>query len=178
MSRHARFSRLPGSARRYRDNETGQEISDRQRKKILEARGEIKRINIVLKHDLAKQRREYQKIVESRFRALQSQTGQTPSKRAIMADPELKAIVKNTKKQRRKISKIKRRMPGKPLSQMALTKEDIAILREHNEAMKRFLKFIGRRDGIPDWVPVGASAEFRAGKLRRTRLPAKWRIYT
>lgn len=46
---------------------------------------------------------------------------------------------------------------------------------EAAERTKLALIALGRREGIPDWVPVGASDRFRSGKIRPNRIPAKYR---
>ena len=52
-------------------------------------------------------------------------------------------------------------------------KDDPASL----QATKDALAALGRRNGIPDWVPPGASDKFRVGTLRRDRLPKKFEAY-
>lgn len=68
----------------------------------------------------------------------------------------------------------------KTLSELKLDRETKAGNRyyktkEENDRARDALKVLGRRDGIPDWVPVGMSGKAKAGKLRQSRIPARFR---
>lgn len=40
---------------------------------------------------------------------------------------------------------------------------------EQEARVRQALEVLGRREGIPEWVPVGGSDKFRAGKMRKPR---------
>jgi len=77
-------------------------------------------------------------------------------------------------------------VPGEKVSKIDLRKSeefkrasrDIKARGRSAEAegrRKGALKTLGLRQGIPDWVPVGLSDRYRAGKLRRDHIPKAWR---
>lgn len=175
-----RFIRLPGTARRYLDTVTGKDISDRQRVKIAKEQGLIKRLDIARKANENRYRQEYRSRVASRVKELQSQgitnaAGKPIGKRDVMRDPEFKRLNKEARKSRQVAKKILAKY-GDAADFSDLTEKQIAALKKNQESMRAFLKYIGRRNGIPDWVPVGESDSFRRGKIKSpSDLPARWK---
>lgn len=169
-----RFIRLPGSARRYLDTVTGKEISDRQRVNISREAGLIKRLDIARKANETRYRKEYQSRVASRVEQLRSQ-GLNVGKRDVMRDPEFKRLNKEARQSRAAAKKILRDYTG--ASDFSdLTPKQIAALKRNQDAMRSFLKFIGRRNGIPDWVPVGESDAYRKGRIKvPSDLSKRWK---
>jgi hypothetical protein len=175
------WKRLPGTSRRYQDEETGQILSDRQYRKMRELLGQRKHFDLPR---LAKQRR-----AQQRYNDLVKQFSQhiIETAEAQLSEAErlleeggiedagfidedevydyieealtMKRRAKRTTMRhadfRRAIRTLKDRTPGK----------------EANDRRIEALKLLGRREGIPDWVPEGMSDRFRRGKLRRDRIP-------
>jgi hypothetical protein len=170
-----RFKRLPGAARRYLDLATGLEVSRRQRDILmdLEGGGRQRVTDVVKLAERRRQMKRYQSLVDDYQDKLAAQ-GKQLNRQAIRTDKEFKALVKDLNKltKQREISKTR---PGKKPSKKSggkVTDADLRAERRANDKLKKLLIELGRRQGIADWVPVGWSDAFRAGRIKsRANLP-------
>lgn len=176
------FRRLPGPGRRY-VSPAGEEISYRAYRDILERERLVQRLGAVELANARLRRREFQQIVNqmAKVQAEALDRAIAEGERAGLPRPELDLL----KKQRRTVRQTAIRSPER--------KSAIDVLRETNkqrtmsggrrtyrsseaeERTKRALIALGRREGIPDWVPVGYSDQFKRGSFRRSNVPRRFR---
>jgi hypothetical protein len=166
----SKFTRTGGTARRYIDPATGKDISRRQYDKLKKAAGTYKRVTDVVK--LAEQRRKQARYnsLAAEYQAKMAAKGKAMKLGDIRKSDTFKNAVtelKRANKARNKIAKAER--AGKPA-----TKEELA---KSNARLKKILEKLGRREGIPAWVPVGFSDRYRQGKLKSpANLPKAYRF--
>lgn len=178
MAEASRFRRLSGASRRYLDTTTGLTVSRRQRDVLQSLEpGGIARITDLTK--LAERRRQmkrYQSLVDDYQDKLESQ-GKQLNKQAIRTDKEFKNLVRDLNKITKEKASVSR--PGKKPRKKGGGKPSEAELRAErraNDKLKKLLIKLGRRQGIADWVPVGWSDAFRAGRIKsRANLPKHFR---
>lgn len=146
------FKRLPGASRRY-STPTGAVISDRQYRKVVEAQGAKGTFSAQRQAIQVRAQRQYNRLL-SKAATRAREEGRPASKADIRKSAEFKQAVQDVQERRRK---------GQPYT-------------EAQEARKRrALETLGYREGIPAWVPVGLSDRYRAGKLRKSRIPKAYR---
>lgn len=155
--------RLPGSSRNYQNDQTGEVLSRRQYDSMQELFGERK---LMPPKRLHEQRLAQHRYNERRkhFQSDQStKLGRPVTYKEASTSKELKKITKQLKSLDKVVGRDKH---GKPIL-LRDTPEGRRMLRED-------LKQLGRRRGIPDWVPPGLSDKFHQKKLRKDRIPKKW----
>jgi hypothetical protein len=156
--------RLPGADRRYHNSDTGETLSRRQYDKMREFEGERSKFD---KTRLAKQvvaQKKYNNRLKSYVQAERSK-GREITKSQARTSAELKAINKDFKKLHKVVGTDKN---GRPIL-FRDTPEGRTHLRDD-------LVKLGRRNGIPNWVPPGLSDRYRQGKLRPSRVPKKFSL--
>lgn len=169
-----RFTRLPGTERNYRDNVTGKTVTRYQRDKIAEAEGMRSRMDVVRRANFRRQMAQYRSTVEQRERELRS-SGRDVKSIDVRRDPELKKLNQAARKARKRLRDTMKASAATGGDLNKMSAKQLRAANANQQAMKDFLKYIGRRSGIPDWVPVGASDDYRRGRLRRDRPLKKWR---
>lgn len=158
------WSRLPGSSRKYINVQTGQVLSRRQFDKVAQAAGARKSLDIAEKAKRRTKQARYQDLVED-YIAQQKAKGKTITKRQARTSQEFKSLIKDLKSTSKSAPK---KLSGDKL---------IEFRRRQNKKKLKILKELGRRDGLPDWLPVGFSDRFRTGKIvKRSDLPKEWRL--
>ena len=142
-----RFVRLAGKSRRYRDLETGREVSRRRRDALIDAsigRGKREAIGA---EKAARATKAYNNLAHFFREEHAKQTGYRMSLREARNSPEMRAAFQSLVHARTKKQKL------------------------------RALKKLGLRDGLPDYIPPGESGKRRygykryAGSYRKIRMP-------
>jgi hypothetical protein len=152
----AGYKRLPGAARRYVNTATGEIIADRQYRKLTAASG---RKTSISPQRLAIQRRaqrNYNRLLNEytkteRAKGTKRQDGRPIDKASVRKSAEFRSIISDLKLK-----------PTTPENR-----------RKRRDALKR----AGYRAGIPDWVPVDESPDYKSGKLKRWQQVPKARRY-
>ena len=160
------YRREPGAARRY-VGPAGERLSYRQYRARVEAAGRVERLSPV---DLANARRRQRafndiinQIAKVRGQALDNAIDNAV---AAGAPPETVRALR-TERRTLKSAAIKsptRKQALKDLEKFHHKKDAASQLRT-----KEALIALGRRAGVPEWVPVGASDKFKTGRLRPPR---------
>lgn len=150
------WSRLKGAARRYQ-SPAGDIIADRQYRKIVGNAG--------ARTSFDAPRLERQRAAQQQYNRLLSQAAARARQEGGAGSPgATKAELRKSQAFKQTVTDIKQhRKRGRVWSQASEDKK------------RRALETLGYRAGIPAWVPVGLSDKFRAGKLRRDRIPKAWR---
>jgi hypothetical protein len=171
MARLQGFRRERGSGRGY-IGPNGERISYRQYRNLLEREGAVQRLDPVELANARRRQRAFNDIINQmakvRSRALEHAIENAEELGDDEAAEELRSELRHVK-----IEAIK-----SPSRKEALTDLKTFAHRKDAEGMERTklaLIALGRREGIPDWVPVGGSDRFRSGKLRRDRIPQRLR---
>lgn len=162
----ARFIRQKGANRSYLDLDTGLIISQRQKEKLTRERGTLKPLDPVKLSELRRSRKTYNSLIADVV-SLREDKIRDEIENAIYDGDFAKA-----KALEKKSRTITREVMNDPEIKRAI--RDLKTAGEGKagqEQRKRALKVLGRRKGIPDWVPPGGSDSFRLGKLRKDRLP-------
>lgn len=187
----ARFTRLPGTARNYRDNVTGIVYSRRQLDAIKRGIDEIRTIEGAkikapkgaaapikpmsgerLQQQRAAQHR-YNAIVKD-YKAKLKAEGKLLEKENVRSRKELKALLDELKKASKK-QKAAKQGARESQSERDFRRYEKLSKKANNE-LRRVLEKMGRREGVPKWLPVGFSEKFRKGEIKtRADLPKKWR---
>ena len=160
----SRFKRLPGKDRRYLDTTTGIDISRRQYDNFKRFKDELKPKDIATKARQRQKQQRYQGLVDD-FQTKQADKGVQLSKREIRNSEDFKSLFKQLNTVTKKQQKLKSGDTS-PKTRKQLNDETVKLLTK-----------LGRRDGIPGWVPVGFSDRFRKGKLKSpANLPKAYRF--
>lgn len=176
------YRRLSGSTRSY-EAPSGQTISYRQYRNIVEAEGAVRRLDALALANRRQSQRTTNDIIRQMAnvrgraieREIESLEGQIDA--GFIDEGDVEEIIEELREERRTI---KSRVIKSPSRKEALadlkrySKARHAAMRGHRpmgfdeqELGKRALTALGRREDIPDWVPVGASDKFRQGQLQR-----------
>lgn len=158
------WRRVPGTSRQYINVATGQKVSRRQYDKFATAAGVRQPLDIAEKAKRRVKQARYQDLVED-FVAQKKSQGIKITKRQARSSKELKGLLGDLKK------------ASKPAPKKLSGEKLLDYRRKQNRKKLNLLKKLGRRDGLPDWLPVGFSDRFRTGKIvKRSDLPKEWRL--
>jgi hypothetical protein len=171
---------VPGdTARRYR-GPNGELISYRQYRNLLERGGQVHRLDIV---SLANQRRKqhaFNDIIDQLAKVRTRQIENLIEHAEEIGDDE---VISELEQQLRYVRTEAIRSPARKealqtLKKYGHRKHDGRYNNVQDELkVREALIALGRREGIPDWVPVGGSDRFRSGRLRRNRIPRTLQPY-
>lgn len=161
----AGWRRLPGSSRRYIGPGTpAAGISRRQYDKIAAAAGARKPLDIVAQAKNRVKTSRYKDLVADFITQKKSQ-GVVLKPSQARQSAEMKSIVKQLK------------AANKPAPKKLTGDALLNYRRAKNKKLLKILKELGRRDGLPDWLPVGFSDAYRRGKIvSPANLPQGWRL--
>lgn len=187
-------TRLPGYRRGGHYNRgyitpEGAEITYRAYRNRLEAAGAVQRLNPVDLANLRRRQSAFNRIVEQmvdvRGRAidraidLAEEIGEDEEaddlreqkrtlKRTVIKSPSRKEALHELSRLNHKQSSLYERiLDAEKRGDYGTAARLRAERRESQQAEAGPLKVLGRREGIPDWVPVGGSADFKTGRLVR-----------
>lgn len=167
------YRRLAGSARKYA-TPTGETITYRAYRKALEAAGAVQHLDPADLANVRRRQRDFKDIVDQMVKV-----------RAKELDARIEYAEELGEEEELEDLREERRTLRRSVIQSGVRKNALADLKKHHhkknpesfEATVNALKALGRRGGIPDWVPPDLSDAFRRGKLRRDRLPAAFKAY-
>lgn len=192
------YVRRPGSRREYVTPE-GEVISYRQYRKSLEAAGAVRHLEAADLANVRRRQEAFNRIIDQMARVRREAIeAQIEAAEEIGEEEEADELREELRYVRRTaIRSPSRKQALSDLRRYAHQWRDPASGRvyssheaarragvrnpvaerssESEERTREALKVLGRREGIPDWVPVGASDRFRAGRIRRTSTPAHQR---
>lgn len=165
------YRREPGTARGY-ISPTGERISYRQYRADVTAADLVTHLDAV---DLANARRKqtaFNDIINQMAKVRRRSLDNVIENATAAGDPELAAELAE---ERRTLKSQLIKSDARKEALRDLKKFGHGDSAEARERTKLALIALGRREGVPDWVPVGGSDRFRSGKLRRDRIPASMR---
>ena len=157
------WRRLKGKSRRYKNDDTGQELSDRAMRKLRELQDE----RTVFSNARLARQRSAQARYNSTLRSYVEK--ERASGKSIKLGEARKSADFATKYKR--LSDLGRTRPSVKIKSKSRRK--VSSFNGHKyyssntkqAQMRRILRDLGKREGIPDWVPVGLSADYREGRL-------------
>lgn len=169
------YRRLAGAERRYATPEGGT-ISYRQYRNILERENLVQRLEAADLANRRRQQRQFNEIIKTmsnvRAKALDVQIAIAEERGDVGEAHQLRIERRHVKS-----TAIKSDLRKQALADLQRYGHEKRggrfVSAEAEQRTKLALIALGRREGIPDWVPVGASDQFRGGKLRRDRIPAR-----
>lgn len=169
------FRREAGSGRGYITPE-GDRISYREYRNRLEGLGLVERLEPL---ELANQRQKQaafndvvRQMAKVRRESLERQAEAAEEIGDDEAAEEYRELAKRTKSEAIRSPARKEALQDlKTFGHDRVTRRGQRRLRtpEAEERVRRALETLGRREGIPEWVPVGASDKFKRGELKRPR---------
>ena len=158
------WKRLPGTSRQYKSASTGLVLPDRQYRKFREFMGE----RATFTKTRLVQQREKQEVYNHRLKnyvQYQNTIGKKVTKGEARKSPEFKRISRELTDLNRVVGYDKKgkaiRLRDTPEGRLKLRDDLIAL---------------GRRQGIPSWVPPGLSDAWKKGNLRPSRIAKKWQM--
>lgn len=178
------FRRVPGPARRY-ETLGGATVSYREYRKRLEAAGKVERLGPVELANRRRSQRAFNDIVSQMVKVRREALSNAIENAEEMGDDdtadELRDELRTIKS--RVIKAPERKEALKTLARTSKRgKREIVggRLRYKNPAdelaAREALIALGRREGVPDWVPVGFSDRARSGRIRSpAQLPRRFR---
>ena len=172
-TRLAGYKRFPGAARQYVTPD-GEVISYRAYRNRLSAAELIQALDPVRLANARHARRQFQNIVNTIFNQRKEELeARIEYAKEIGDDEEAEALQDELRTLKSDIIKSPERKNAlKQLTANAHKKDPASM-----QATKDALVALGRRGGIPDWVPPGLSDKFRHGTLRRGRIPKEFAAY-
>jgi len=149
------YQRIPGTARNYVNTSTGAIITDRQYRKLGAKAPPVSPRRRAIQ---VRAQRNYNRLLNDYVKE-QRAHGATSINSKGQVVPLTKADARKRAEMKQIIADIK-----------------ISAQTPAGEARRRAaLTAAGLRKGIPEWVPVGLSGRYKAGKLRRDRIPKAFR---
>lgn len=169
-ARLAGFQRRPGTAREYVTPE-GEVISYRQyRRRLVETPGGVRPLGPVELANVRRKRQAFKNIIDQIAKVRTAAIDQRIEIAEELGDEE---EAEDLRAERRTVRREAIKSPTRKAALKELKRYGHARDAEGQARAKEALTALGRREGIPDWVPVGASDRYRAGQLRRPRRPAR-----
>lgn len=172
----AHWVREPGTARTYIDLDTGTRLSRRAYDKMRELEGARTRYDLprLARQQRAQQKyndlvRQYSEAELDEVERLLEEAQFQIDEGMIDDEDEAKTLLDDLFKRKRTA---KKRARENPVFKRAIRElKTRGNSKAANDKRIAALKVLGRRGGIPDWVPEGMSDRYRAGKLRKDRVP-------
>lgn len=173
------FRREQGTARGY-INAQGQRLSYRQYRNLLKTANAVQPLDLAGLANRRVKQGEYNDVVkraadrrrkelEASLKAVRK-AGDTNAAAALETDlRRVKSGIMKSEQFKADLALVKSHLP-----KSSTPAERFAFEQTKKDALTR----LGRREGLPDWVPVGLSDKRRAGKLRRDRIDNAIRVAT
>lgn len=142
---------------------TGERISYRQYRNRLTAAGQVKPLDVARLANQRRKQRQYnsdiQRITDAKKRVIHNE----------IENARAAGRMNEAEQAERRLRRIKREV-----IESGTRAEAMQMLRAHahkptefdKEQTKLALTLLGRREGIPDWVPVGGSDSWRQGRFK------------
>lgn len=179
----AGYRREAGAARGY-VGPGGERISYRRYRKLLEQSGAVERVSPAYLAVQRKRQREFNDIInqmakvkrETLNRQIEYAEAHGQKRKAETLRKEIRTVKREAIKSPER--KSAQHDIGPTTRRIRAARERGQIDFEAEQRAKQILETLGRRDGIPSWVPVGMSDDFRRGQFRRPQqLPRQFRGY-
>lgn len=173
MAKLTGFKRLPGSSRRYVTGE-GKELSYREYRSALAQAGLVRHLEGEALGKARQRQQQFNDIIRQmadvRRRAILKEIEWQEELGEEEAVEDLKAELRGVKREAIRSPRRKEAMRDLRLSNEE--RETVGGRRryktpEAEERARSALTALGRRENIPDWVPVGGSDAYRSGQLKR-----------
>jgi predicted CopG family antitoxin len=179
MARLEGFRREAGTARGY-VTPTGERVSYRQYRALLKTAGRVEPLDLATLANRRVKQAAYNDVVKRAVERKRDQIEKAIEFAEEMGEDEtvedlqdelrtLKSATMKSAEFKDALQTIKRRPPKNSTP---------AERFEFEQSKKDALVLLGRRNGIPDWVPVGMSDRKRSGSLRKGRVAGAIRAAT
>jgi hypothetical protein len=159
------FSRERGSARRYINAVTGEALSYRQYRNLLSAADLVEPLDLATLANRRRKRTIYLDQVEQAIKAPRERILNAIERAEEVEDEE---AIDEYKAALRTLKSNVMKSPDFKDARRQLVDKDIWD-KLNNTEKRRVLKTLGRGSSIPDWVPVGESDGYRAGRIYQNK---------